>query len=113
MSFRKAFVELLRTGRRRRTIEESPYGKPGVFENDAAFMLKAQALGKWGDVVYAGPGASEAEERRRQSLGLSAKVDPVATEPARKKRRLSKAEKLRAKLERLQADVEKLEKGGK
>lgn len=49
--------------------ERSPYGIPGVYEDDAAFIKAAMGRGKWADVKYYGPGAAAAEERRRETLG--------------------------------------------
>lgn len=49
--------------------ERSPYGVPGVYEDDAAFIRNAMARSKWEDVEYYGPGAAAAEERRRETLG--------------------------------------------
>jgi hypothetical protein len=116
MSFKDAFLDFLKTGRRRRTIEESPYGRPGLFKKDADFILNAQLGGKWADVEYYGPGAAEANERRAVRLGINPTgimADPGQTSMKKKRRRLSKRERLEHKLAQLQADVEKLEKGGK
>jgi len=49
--------------------ERSPYGIPGVYEDDAAFIKAAMGRGKWADIEYYGPGAAAAEGRRRETLG--------------------------------------------
>jgi hypothetical protein len=39
-------------------------------EDERAFFASAMTLNKWADVEYYGPGAEEAEKRRRRTLGL-------------------------------------------
>jgi hypothetical protein len=68
----KSFDEYLAGHPKRKaqpTPERSPYGIPGVYEDDAAFIKAAMGRGKWADVKYYGPGAAAAEERRRETLG--------------------------------------------
>lgn len=48
--------------------------------DEQAFIASAMGLSKWADVEYYGPGAAEAEARRRRSLGLEPEEEaPIGT----------------------------------
>ena len=67
----KSFDEYIATHPKRKADPPplvSPFGIPGVFEDDARFIKAAMGRGKWSDVKYYGPGAAAAEARRRETI---------------------------------------------
>lgn len=103
---REIFGRLVKGAKLRRP-DDGPglYGRRGLDEKGALFMARATAAAKWADVEFYGPGAAEAEARR------SPKVTTAEAPPAvalKKRRRLSKRERLERKAAKLRAEIEAL-----
>lgn len=111
MSLKDFFLELYK-GRRHRREYESDYGIRGLHHDDVQFIRSATILTKWSDVEYYGPGAAEANERRRQAIGMMSgntdKAEEKRQEKAKRKR-LTQEQKLLKKLAKLEAEVLALE----
>jgi len=117
MNLKDLFLAIVRTGKHTQPPQPDEPGPvaddPTLSEKDVDFILAEHILRKWGDVEYIGPGAAEAEKRRAESLGLNIEEKTLEVIPKKKRRRLSKQERLEKRLLQLQADVERLEKGVK
>ena len=89
---------------------------PHVAQDDIAFVASTGLLSKWSDVEYIGPGARQAEERRRAKLRLEVvppveelevgtAIVPEAREDPKPKARKKRKETIREKLHRLRAEL--------
>jgi len=65
--FRRIFGKL---GHRVKQPETHIAGRQGPTVDEQGFIASVMGLSKWADVEYYGPGAEEAEKRRRRTLGL-------------------------------------------
>ena len=65
--FRRIFG---RVGHRVKQPEKHIAGRQVPTDDEQGFIASVMGLSKWADVEYYGPGAAEAEARRRRSLGL-------------------------------------------
>lgn len=124
MSLKDLFLEVFK-GRRHRREYESDYGIRGLYHDDAQFIRNATILSKWADVEYYGPGAAEANERRRQAIGSmmsgntgNQNQDLEQTlnlyqnliKVGLKRKRLTREQKLSKKLAKLEKEVLTLER---
>jgi len=101
MSMLRRLFALVTRKAARITGQKSPgplKGAPDAQEDDLRFIAAAMGRGKWADAVFYGPGAAEAEGRRRASLGLDAKPaqdkTPERAKNSHKRKRMSLRERL-------------------
>lgn len=75
--FRRIFG---RVGHRVKQPEKHIAGRRIPADDEQAFIASAMGFSKWADVEYYGPGAAEAEARRRRTLGLELEEEtPMGT----------------------------------
>lgn len=109
----KTFDEFM-AGRPRREREPagpSPFGTPGVYEDDAKFILAAMGRGRPSvapDEMTKAPDPATPEIPAPAPVITAPVMDMDA--PKSKRRRLSKAERLAARVEKLRAEIERLKK---
>ncbi|MBE3111427.1 MAG: hypothetical protein IMZ46_13140 [Acidobacteria bacterium] len=110
----KSFDEFMaaRPSREKEPPAVSPYGVPGVFEDDARFILAAMGRGRPDETTKAPDPATMKETTAEAPAPAPVIMAPAVTldVPKPKRRRLSKAERLAARVEKLRAEIERLKK---
>jgi hypothetical protein len=111
MNFRQVFKSAV-AGIRRRRIEPGPFASaPSVSEHDARVIIADANLRMFSDVEFYGPGADEVEARRAARILPKGKAIAIvkAEDPhdatKKKRRRMTRRERLEAKAEKLRAEI--------